>query len=252
MEEEKPQIQENEEIPTVSERKELTNPNFTPQKEKAYRIVLFSVFGSVSAILIAAGIIGGIAYHQKETIVSRPEPNSQMGFYGQDGVFLGNGEYVLEGHALRSVSKIPEGATAFVLPSVWDSKPIYELGNGETNLFLNEVQSIEEVYCPAPLNRIKTGAFRASSLRKFSSSSIADYTLTIESFAFADNLNLEEVHLPLKLGAIEASAFAECPKLSSLDFGGSITQWESVNKDENWRLGSSLETIVCFDGTITL
>ena len=47
--------------------------------------------------------------------------------------------------------------------------------------------------------------------------------------------------------------FEYCKKLSTINFEGTIEQWNAVSKDEIWSYGvPSTCVIVCTDGTISL
>ena len=63
---------------------------------------------------------------------------------------------------------------------------------------------------------------------------------------------LTAVSLPSSINQIGAYAFAGCQDLKALSYGGTVSQWEAVEKDPDWNTGSSLRTVVCTDGTVTV
>ncbi len=47
-------------------------------------------------------------------------------------------------------------------------------------------------------------------------------------------------------------AFYYCEWLTSINYNGTIEEWNNISKDSSWRYDSSIMYIVCSDGTITL
>lgn len=64
---------------------------------------------------------------------------------------------------------------------------------------------------------------------------------------------LEKVTLPASLKSLSVySLFQSCGKLKELTYKGSMSQWEAIEKTDTWSSGSSITTIHCTDGDITL
>lgn len=63
---------------------------------------------------------------------------------------------------------------------------------------------------------------------------------------------LAAVSLPSSINQIGAYAFSGCKNLKTLSYGGTVSQWEKVEKDPDWNVGSALRTVVCSDGTVTV
>lgn len=40
--------------------------------------------------------------------------------------------------------------------------------------------------------------------------------------------------------------------VEQINYGGTVEQWEKINKDENWAIGSCVKRIICTDGTVGL
>ena len=74
---------------------------------------------------------------------------------------------------------------------------------------------------------------------------------SIGSYAFADYQNILSIKLSKDVTSIGANAFENNP-LQLLEFDGTIAEWEDITKNTNWNVGSSLTTVSCTDGNITL
>lgn len=49
-----------------------------------------------------------------------------------------------------------------------------------------------------------------------------------------------------------SNIFEGCSNLSTINFWGTMAEWEATSKQSNWAEGSSIEEIICSDGTVTL
>ena len=64
--------------------------------------------------------------------------------------------------------------------------------------------------------------------------------------------NIQSVTFDSKLKRINGYLFENCPKLTEIQFLGTIEQWESVTKDGNWKKNSNLKVVKCTDGDLNL
>ena len=78
------------------------------------------------------------------------------------------------------------------------------------------------------------------------------YVTAIGDNAFDGGENIEEVILPKKIDSIGASAFAGCTDLTSLGYKGTIEQWGSIDKNEDWDYELMTDWIYCTDGDISI
>ncbi len=76
--------------------------------------------------------------------------------------------------------------------------------------------------------------------------------MTLSDYAIADCPLLESVSIGGNLTRIGEHMFGNCPSLKTLTYGGTTSDWESVEKAEDWNSWSSLETVVCANGQISL
>ena len=75
---------------------------------------------------------------------------------------------------------------------------------------------------------------------------------TVPQSMVAYQSNLTTVKLPATVTKINSSAFIYTTSLTAIDFAGTKAQWNSINIASNWKNMSSLTTIHCSDGDITL
>lgn len=82
---------------------------------------------------------------------------------------------------------------------------------------------------------------------------IADGVSTIRSETFAFCSNLNSLVMGVGITSIEGYAFSDSRSLTSIDYRGTMEQFNSITKDSNWlKNRSPIATIHCTDGDITL
>jgi hypothetical protein len=75
---------------------------------------------------------------------------------------------------------------------------------------------------------------------------------TIGQWAFSSASGIKSLALPKTLVSIGNSAFNTCKTLTTIVYEGTKEDWGKVTLGTNWRIDSSLATITCADGDITL
>ena len=70
------------------------------------------------------------------------------------------------------------------------------------------------------------------------------------SFTFCSGLT--KLTLPSTIKSIGLEAFAGCSSLTEIVFNGTKSQWEAIEKDENWAPTSEKCIVRCHDGEIKL
>ncbi|MBR6922082.1 MAG: leucine-rich repeat protein, partial [Clostridia bacterium] len=76
---------------------------------------------------------------------------------------------------------------------------------------------------------------------------------TIASRAFDYRMNLECISIPASVTKLEDRAFYGCPRLTTVYYGGTVSQWESATKTvylENQHVLKYQCTVICSDGTV--
>ncbi len=72
---------------------------------------------------------------------------------------------------------------------------------------------------------------------------------SIESWTFRGCSFLSNIVLPKSLSYIGSMVFDGCSYLRTLRYEGSKEEWDAITKDQDWAEGSSLNEIVCLNGT---
>ena len=87
---------------------------------------------------------------------------------------------------------------------------------------------------------------------KLTSFVIADGVSIIRSETFAFCSSLNSLVMGVGITSIEGYAFAESRSLTSIDYRGTVEQFNSITKNSNWLNRSPIATVHCTDGDITL
>ena len=124
---------------------------------------------------------------------------------------------------------------------------------------LNSVTSIEEnaFYQCSKLSNIYFGNSLTSIGKRafYKCESLTQITLPeslthLDAYAFAYCTNLETVYLEKGITKLNIRVFAGCTNLKSIYYNGTVEDWNAVEKDEEWDLGSSDYIVYCIDGNI--
>ena len=67
---------------------------------------------------------------------------------------------------------------------------------------------------------------------------------------FANCPSLHTVYIPDTVMYIESSAFVNCTSLQEIHFEGTGTQWQKIEKAQDWDLNTGNYTVYCTDGTL--
>lgn len=70
--------------------------------------------------------------------------------------------------------------------------------------------------------------------------------------AFIGRFSLTTLTIPVNVTSIGSRVFKDCTNLTTLNYSGTIAEWEQIAKATDWNEGSSIATVVCSDGSITL
>lgn len=72
----------------------------------------------------------------------------------------------------------------------------------------------------------------------------------IPDSAFEYQRSMTELVLPAGITHIGEYALASCTGLTTIHFGGTKAEWETITKDAYWNLNTGEYTVICIDGTI--
>ncbi len=94
---------------------------------------------------------------------------------------------------------------------------------------------LKTVSLPASLTTIGSRAFENCRSLENVAFHPDTHGATIKEYAFLQCTSLKSIVFPAGLSALKASAFYGCSALKDIYFEGTKAQWDSVNKDANWR-----------------
>ena len=77
---------------------------------------------------------------------------------------------------------------------------------------------------------------------------ISEVVRKIGDYAFSHCSSLASVVIPSSVTKIDGYAFCDCESLESVEFGGTVAQWEAVEKEDGWRNCVPSTTVKCSDG----
>lgn len=111
--------------------------------------------------------------------------------------------------------------------------------------------ALEEIELPSTLTYIAGSAFYGcTSLR---ACALPPKVTCIEIYTFFGCTALRSVTLPRGLEVIELGAFMDCPRLSTLEYEGTVAEWEKLSAaSPDWRESTAIRLVRCTDGTVTL
>ena len=88
--------------------------------------------------------------------------------------------------------------------------------------------------------------------RSITSINIPDSITTIGSDAFCSCNSLVIITIPNSVTTIGRGAFLGCNSLRSIQFNGTVEEWNAITKGTDWHISVPATEVVCTDGTVTL
>lgn len=108
---------------------------------------------------------------------------------------------------------------------------------------------ITSITIPGTVERISNASFSNSDI---TSAIISNGVKIIENNAFSGCSELINIEIPNTITSIGYNIFSYTTKLTNITYKGTKAQWNAITKDNDWNKSSSVATITCTDGTITL
>lgn len=81
---------------------------------------------------------------------------------------------------------------------------------------------------------------------------IHENTKIIASNAFYGQRNMRRVIIPTSVISICDSVFQYCESLETIEYEGTVEQWNAIQKAENWKYNAPATQVVCIDGNVEI
>ena len=96
------------------------------------------------------------------------------------------------------------------------------------------------------------GEWAFSGCSGLTSITIPDSVTSIGDWAFTSCSGLTSVTIPDSVTSIGNSAFYDCYSLDTINFEGTIEQWNAITKGDGWNGNVSATQVICTDGTVNI
>jgi hypothetical protein len=106
---------------------------------------------------------------------------------------------------------------------------------------------IPDTYKNKPVSTIYENAFKETSITLVS---LPNSIREIEASAFANCVKLTSVTIGSGVTSIGDRAFYKCSGLTDIHYGGTKAQWNAVSKGSYWNYNTGKYTVHCTDGNI--
>ena len=112
----------------------------------------------------------------------------------------------------------------------------------------NNLTGLTEIVIPSSITEIGAASIQGCpSLKKVI---INDGVIAIGNSAFSCCYSLAEIVIPNTVTLIDGYAFSQCEALTSIEFNGTMDEWNSISKGEEWDRYTGAYTVHCTDGDI--
>lgn len=111
-------------------------------------------------------------------------------------------------------------------------------------------KDVKEAVIPAGVTKIGAEAFYDCT--SLTSVVIPSSVKKIGEDAFEYCKSLSSVEIPSSVTEIGVMAFWGCKALAAVEFGGTVAQWEAVEKGDDWHEDVPAKSVKCADGEARL
>ena len=108
--------------------------------------------------------------------------------------------------------------------------------------------SLRIISLPQSLETLQTYAFASCS--SLESLTLPEGIDELSQSVFSHCSSLRKVTLPESITRIRVFAFINCRQMSEIHFGGTVAEWQSVIKEQDWNFLCPDGTVNCLDGSV--
>jgi hypothetical protein len=73
----------------------------------------------------------------------------------------------------------------------------------------------------------------------------------IPGYMFSGCTSITTITLPSTINMLERCCL-DCSSLNTIKYNGTVEQWNAISKEEFWYVGSSVQSVLCLDGIVSL
>ena len=127
------------------------------------------------------------------------------------------------------------------------------IGNSVTsigNFAFVDCSSLTSINIPTNVTILESGVF--SDCSSLTSVTIPNHVTSIGNSAFRNCSSLTSITIPVDVTSIGYGVFYNCSSLTEIRFNGTKTQWNNIEKDDEWHYNVPATQIVCSDEPVEL